>query len=80
MHRFVPLLYTIAILSGCQTVDDGLPTRSTPKAISGPAASAIAGDMASRLAEQLGPAGTATVMMNKGTSDYALALEAALRG
>ena len=36
--------------------------------------------MASRLAEQIGPAGTTTLKMEKDTSDFAAALEAALKG
>jgi hypothetical protein len=50
-------------------------------AVTGPAASAIAGDMASRLAEQIGPAGaTTTIKMETDTSEFASALEAALKG
>jgi hypothetical protein len=36
--------------------------------------------LASRLAEQIGHAGTTTIKMDKSTSEYALALEAALKG
>jgi hypothetical protein len=36
--------------------------------------------MASRLAEQVGPAGTTTLKMEKDNSEYAAALEAALKG
>lgn len=71
----------VALLSGCQTADDALTTSSTPVAVTGPAASAIAGDMASRLAEQIGPAGAmSTIKMEKDTSEFATALEAALKG
>ena len=50
-------------------------------AVTGPAASAIAGDMASRLAEQIGPARAATtIKLEKDTSEFATALEAALKG
>lgn len=69
-----------AILSGCQTADETLTTSSTPIAVTGATASAIAGDMASRLAEQAGPAGTTTFKMIKDTSEYSAALEAALKG
>lgn len=55
-------------------------TNSTPITVTGATASAIAGDMASRLAEQVGPAGTTTLKMEKDTSEFAAALEAALRG
>lgn len=74
------LLLTAGLLAGCQTPDDGLSTASTPPDISGPATSAIAGDMASRLAEQIGPAGSTTIRMKKDTSEFAVALEAALKG
>ncbi|MGZ2459696.1 conjugal transfer protein TrbH [Rhizobium anhuiense] len=74
-------LIMVALLSGCQTGDDALTTSPTPVAVTGLAASAIAGDMASRLAEQIGPAGaTTTIEMEKDTSEFATALEAALKG
>ncbi|MGV2167704.1 MULTISPECIES: conjugal transfer protein TrbH [Agrobacterium tumefaciens complex] len=44
-----------------------------------PAANAIAGDMVSRLAEQIGP-GTATVSPKQDSSPFGQALEAALKG
>lgn len=80
MRRLLPLILAAALLSGCQTADDALSTSSTPVAVTGPAASAIAGDMASRLAEQMEPADTTTIKMDKDTSDFAVALEAALKG
>ena len=81
MGKLVGFFIVAALLTGCQTVDDAMTTSSTPVAVTGPAASAIAGDMASRLAEQLGPAGAATtIKMEKDTSDFAVALEAALKG
>nr|UVZ00048.1 hypothetical protein K4M19_00357 [Agrobacterium fabrum] len=48
---------TLALfISGCQSPGvDGLTASKAPAEISGPAASAIAGDMVSRLAEQIGP-------------------------
>ena len=68
------------LLSGCQSMGtDGLVTSSAPPEISGPAASAIAGDMVSRLAEQIGP-GKATVALKADTSPFGQALKAALRG
>jgi hypothetical protein len=68
------------LLSGCQTADDGLNTSSALVSLTGPAASAIAGDMASRLAEQVGPSGTTTIKMETDKSEFAIALEAALKG
>ena len=68
------------LLSGCQSIDtEGLVASNAPSEISGPAASAIAGDMVSRLAEQLGP-GKATVALKADASPFGQALEAALKG
>ncbi|AHK05236.1 conjugal transfer protein TrbH (plasmid) [Agrobacterium radiobacter] len=68
------------LLSGCQSIDtEGLVASNAPPEISGPAASAIAGDMVSRLAEQIGP-GKATVALKVDTSPFGQALEAALKG
>ncbi|NEI67423.1 conjugal transfer protein TrbH [Rhizobium leguminosarum] len=81
MRKLLAYFIMVALLSGCQTADDALTTSSTPVAVTGPAASAIAGDMASRLAEQIGRAGaTTTIKMEKDTSEFATALEAALKG
>ncbi|AAK90990.2 MULTISPECIES: conjugal transfer protein TrbH [Rhizobium/Agrobacterium group] len=67
-------------LSGCQSLGtDGLTASNAPAEISGPAASAIAGDMVGRLAEQIGP-GTATVSLKQDNSPFGQALEAALKG
>lgn len=67
-------------LSGCQTSGtDALIASDAPPEISGPAASAIAGDMVSRLAEQIGP-GKATIALKPDASPYGQALEAALKG
>lgn len=68
------------LLSGCQSMGtDGFVTSNAPPEISGPAASAIAGDMVSRLAEQVGP-GKATVALKADASPFGQALEAALKG
>ncbi|KQV41260.1 conjugal transfer protein TrbH [Rhizobium sp. Root1204] len=81
MRKLFAFFIAVALLSGCQTADDALTTSSTPVAVTGPAASAIAGDMASRLAEQIGSAGaTTTIKMETNTSEFASALEAALKG
>lgn len=69
-----------APVTGCQSTDEAINTSSTPVAITAPAAGAIAGDMASRLAEQIGPAGTTSIKMENDHSEYAMALEAALKG
>ncbi|MBB4189429.1 hypothetical protein GGE07_006111 [Sinorhizobium terangae] len=80
MRKLLPFVIGASLLSGCQTVDDALTTNSTPVAVSGPAAGAIADDIASRLAEQIGPVATTTITMDKDTSEYGTALKAALKG
>lgn len=68
------------LLSGCQSMDTGgLASSTAPPEISGPAAGAIAGDMVSRLAEQIGQ-GKATVVLKQDGSPFGQALEAALKG
>lgn len=68
-----------ALLSGCQAMNpDGLVTSSAPPEISGPAASAIAGDMVSRLAEHVGP-GTGTILLKPDGSPFGGALEESLK-
>lgn len=68
------------LLSGCQSIDtEDLVASNAPPEISGSAASAIAGDMVSRLAEQIGP-GKATVALKADTSPFGQALETALKG
>lgn len=67
-------------LAGCQAVGpDALVASNAPPEIAGPAASAIAGDMVSRLAEQIGP-GTVTISLKQDASPFGEALEASLRG
>lgn len=67
------------VLSGCQSMGtDGLVASNAPPEISGATASAIAGDMVSRLAEQIGP-GKATVALKPDASPFGQALEAALK-
>lgn len=80
MKKTIAGLLTLSILSGCQTADQTLTIYSTPVTVTGATAHAIAGDMASRLAEQMGPAGTTAIKIDKNTSEYATALEAALKG
>ena len=79
--RAVATAFALTILlSGCQSVGtDGLVASAAPPDISGSAASAIAGDMVSRLAEQIGP-GKATVVLKADASPFGQALEAALKG
>lgn len=72
------LIAVALVLTGCQTVEDGLITSSKP-VISSSAASAIAGDLASRLAEQVPPAAN-PMRLKSDQSEFATALEAALKG
>ncbi|MBY3348681.1 conjugal transfer protein TrbH [Rhizobium laguerreae] len=81
MRKLLAYFVVAALLSSCQTADDALTTSSTPVAVTGSAASAIAGDMASRLAVQIGTAGaTTTIKMETDTSEFASAFKAALKG
>jgi hypothetical protein len=80
MKKTIIGIIVVSVLSGCQTADEPLTTSSNPIAVTGATASAIAGDMASRLAEQVGAAGTTTLKLERNTSEYATALEAALKG
>ncbi|WOS67050.1 MULTISPECIES: conjugal transfer protein TrbH [Sinorhizobium] len=80
MRELQLTLIAATLLSGCQTPDKALTAGSAPVALSAPIASAIAGDMASRLAEQIGPARTTTISMENDSSEFATALEAALKG
>ncbi|AHG50039.1 conjugal transfer protein TrbH (plasmid) [Rhizobium leguminosarum bv. trifolii CB782] len=80
LRRFATACALAAFLSGCQsTGTEGLVSSSAQPEISRPAASSIAGDMVSRLAEQIGP-GKATVAIKVDASPFGQALEAALKG
>lgn len=67
------------LLSGCQTGTDALTTSAAPSPVAGPAASAIAGDMAGRYAEQAGSIKT-PIKLRKDASEFSVSLEAALKG
>ena len=67
------------LLSGCQTGTNALTTSAAPSTVTGPAASAIAGDIAGRYAEQAGSTAK-PIRLHNDTSDFATALEAALKG
>ncbi|WP_028748923.1 conjugal transfer protein TrbH [Rhizobium mesoamericanum] len=78
--RLAAAALILILLSGCQSAGtDGIVVSDAPPEISGPAASAIAGDMVNRLAEQIGP-GKATVALKPDDSPFGQALEAALKG
>lgn len=79
MQRLYFLLVAAGLLSGCQTGTDALTSSAAPTSVTGPAASAIAGDMAGRFAEQAGSTRT-PIRLHKDPSDFSTALEAALKG
>ncbi len=80
IRRLIKFAAIAILVSGCQSMDtDGLAASAAPQEISGPAAGAIAGDMVSRLAEQIGQ-GKATVALKQDGSPFGQALEAALKG
>lgn len=79
MRQLPFALLMIMGISGCQTAGGAAPTASSVE-LSGPPAGAIAGDMASRLAEQLDPAKLPIIKMDDPQTEYAIALKAALQG
>ncbi|MBY2989810.1 conjugal transfer protein TrbH, partial [Rhizobium leguminosarum] len=66
------------LLAGCTTATDGPTASSVSRDLSDPAASAIAGDMVGRLAEQVGP-GINKVKWNEDATPFGQAMEAALK-
>lgn len=79
LRLFAGVTLACAVIAGCQAMNaDGLITSSAPPEISGPAASAIAGDMVSRLAEHVGP-GTGTILLRTDGSPFGGALEDSLK-
>lgn len=79
MRGIFGILLIAAVLAGCQGTKGGPGANTTPPELSAHAAGVIAGDMVSRLAEQAAPA-TTTVNLEKDRSEFATALEAALKG
>ena len=72
-------ILTALLLSGCSTIGtDGLVASTAPAELSAPTASAVAGDLVPRLAEQLGQ-GKATIVLKPDSSVFGSALEASLR-
>lgn len=78
--RAATCFLTAAFLSGCSTLGaDGLVASTAPAELSATAASAVAGDLVPRLAEQIGQ-GKATVVLKPDGSAFGSALETSLRG
>lgn len=79
MRGIFSVLLLSCALAGCQTgTTDSLVASSAPPEISGSAASAIAGDMVTKLAEQIGP-GNNTIILKPDSSPFGQALEVALK-
>lgn len=77
--RSAALFLTAALLSGCQSLGpDGVVASTAPAELSAPTASAVAGDLVPRLAEQIGQ-GKATIVLKPDSSAFGSALEASLR-
>lgn len=79
IKNLVAFGFAASILSACASFDANNPVvSSAPSEISGPTASAIAGDLVPRLAEQLGQ-GKATILIKPDQSAFGSALETSLR-
>jgi hypothetical protein len=78
------IVMVTTLLSGCAGLGfdgfgaDGLVVSTAPAELTAPAASAVAGDLVPRLAEQLGQ-GKATVILKPDSSVFGSVLEASLR-
>jgi len=79
MRSLLVIAVVAAVLTGCQTGTDALTTSAAPPELSAAASSAIADDMASRFAENVGP-GMGTIVLKQNTSPFGQALVAALKG
>ncbi|MDM9621887.1 conjugal transfer protein TrbH [Rhizobium sp. AC44/96] len=80
MLKIIAFGFILTLVGACQSREDTVTAVLTPAAVTKPTASAIAGDMAARLAETIGPAGTTFIQMQREKTDYSTALEAALKG
>jgi hypothetical protein len=66
-------------VAGCASLENGgLVASSAPPDLSGPAASAIAGDLVTKFAEQVGP-GSGTIVLKRDGSPFGQALETSLK-
>ncbi len=79
IHRLVLLSLLTLPLAGCASSGGGgLVASSAPPDLSGAAASAIAGDMVTKFAEQVGP-GSGTIIFKPDGSPFGQALETSLK-
>ncbi len=80
MRALIVAALTAVLLCACQTPHAATALTPDGTGLSAPATAAIAGDMASRLAEQASPAIAGPLTMRNDKSPYAVSLEAALKG
>ncbi|MBB5536324.1 conjugal transfer protein TrbH [Rhizobium giardinii] len=73
------LMIGLLAVSGCQSDTDPMTTSAPPPELSPAASNAIAGDMASRFAEQVGNE-QGTLVLKQNASPFGQALVAALKG
>ncbi|MFG1428849.1 conjugal transfer protein TrbH [Roseixanthobacter glucoisosaccharinicivorans] len=79
VYRILLLCLFGASLAGCASFGNGgLVASSAPPDLSGAAASAIAGDMVTKFAEQVGP-GSGTIVLKPDGSPFGQALETSLK-
>jgi hypothetical protein len=78
-RRFVLIGMLGLSLASCASLGSGgLVASSAPPDLSGPAASAIAGDLVTKFAEQVGP-GSGTIVLKRDGSPFGQALETSLK-
>jgi hypothetical protein len=79
MRRLLAMMCFWSALSACQASGtQDLVVSAASAEITGPAASAIAGDMVSKFAEQIGP-GSGTIILKSDQSAFSQALETSLK-
>jgi type IV secretion system protein TrbH len=78
--RVLVLLVAIASLSGCQGMGREVGETANSRQVSVPAVSAIAGDMAARLTEQIRKQDTTSIRLPEDKTEFSVAFEAALKG
>lgn len=79
IHRIVLFCALALPIAGCASFGGGgLVASSAPPDLSGAAASAIAGDMVTKFAEQVGP-GSGTIILKPDGSPFGQALETSLK-
>lgn len=76
--RILTVVFVLAGLSSCKTATNALTTSAALPELSSAASSAIAGDMVSRLSEQIGPA-TGIIVLKQDASLFGQALFVALK-